>query len=159
MNLVPSLDISVPLPLYSNIDINLADAYPGNEELYPRDIKKRALIEQWISIESSNFKPAENLVAELVFKPMKGLPTNPQAVEENTKALHKTLEVMDKELSQRAYVAGDQFTLADIFFIPYTVYLLNTEQFKNLFDQYPNLTRWWNSIKARPSYKKVIEGK
>jgi glutathione S-transferase len=90
---------------------------------------------------------------------MKGQTTNPQAVEENAKALHKTLEVIDKELNQRSYVAGDQFTLADLFFIPYTVCILNLEQFKNLFEQYPNVNRWWNSIKVRPSYKKVIEGK
>jgi glutathione S-transferase len=145
--------------LYTIIDTLSADSQPGNDELYPRDIKKRALVEQWISIESSNYKPVENLVSELVFKPMKGQTTNPQAVEENIKALHKTLEVMDKELSQRSYVAGDQFTLADLFFIPFTVYLLNLEQFKNLFEQYPNVNRWWNSIKARPSYQKVIEGK
>ena len=55
----------------------------------------------------------------------------------------------------REWMAGDQFTLADIAWMP------NFHRFDVLrwpLDRYPNLTRWFELASARPSYKEALEG-
>ena len=55
----------------------------------------------------------------------------------------------------REWMAGDQFSLADIAWMP------NFHRFDLLrwpLDLYPNLMRWFASASARPSYSKALDG-
>lgn len=59
----------------------IADAHgkPDNT-LYPKDPKKRALVEQWISVEQSHFNCVDQIVGQLFFAPMFGGQPNQQIV-------------------------------------------------------------------------------
>ncbi|PRP78540.1 hypothetical protein PROFUN_13597 [Planoprotostelium fungivorum] len=51
----------------------IADAHgKADNTLYPKDAKKRAIIEQWISVEQSHFKSVEEIVWQLLFLPRWG---------------------------------------------------------------------------------------
>jgi glutathione S-transferase len=93
----------------------LDENYQGGTQLFPKDPKLKALTEQWISVEHSNYKCAELIVAELLFKKwLGGGAPNTTVVEENTKKLNAFLTVFNKELEGKTYLVGDTFTAAGI---------------------------------------------
>ena len=61
--------------------------------------------------------------------------------------------VLDKRLADREYVAGD-YSIADMACYPWTV--SRTRQNQNLED-YPNLRRWFDAIRARPAVERAYE--
>jgi GST-like protein len=67
--------------------------------------------------------------------------------------------VLDKQLSKTAYLAGDEYTIADIASFPWT------RSWKNQgieLSDYPNVQRWFDAINARPAVQRgvnVLAGK
>lgn len=122
--------------------------------LMPRDPKQRARMEQWLSVETSNFTPhAMKFIFHHVFQ----RPQEPAALEHAGAALETCLEVLSKPLSAGPYLTGEQFTLADIGLMPYVEYLMATPVAKTL-EKYPAVTSWWSRVSERPSWK-VATGK
>jgi glutathione S-transferase len=117
--------------------------------LAPRDAKGRAKMEQWISIETSEFTPhAMKFIYEHVFKR-----TQEAAVLEAAKAgLTTATGVMDKELGKAPFLAGADFSLADVCFMPYVEYAMLTPM-KELFAKYPHVMTWWNRVSERPTWR------
>lgn len=135
----------------------VAEKYDKTGKLYPNDARKRAVVEQWISVECSYYDAAEKLVGELIFKPVfRKLPTDEAVVKEQDVRLHEALVVLNKRLGEAKYLGGEDFTVADIVYMPYTGYLVGTQQYANLFDKYENVARWWKDISSRPSWQKVL---
>ena len=67
------------------------------------------------------------------------------------------LSIRDRRLTgaNRKYLCGDNLTLADYL----GVCILTLGEVAHLrFDAYPNVTRWINTMKARPTWSKVNEG-
>ena len=66
--------------------IRYLDATRPGPSLTPSDPKGRALMEQWISVETSNFTPhAMGILYQLFFGPMQGHPTDAAKVEDGRK--------------------------------------------------------------------------
>jgi len=61
---------------------------------------------------------------------------------------------MDKQLGQTPYLVGKDLTLADVCFMPYLEYAMNTPA-KDIIAKHPNVTAWWARISERPTWKKV----
>ncbi|MGH7284001.1 MAG: glutathione S-transferase family protein [Polyangiaceae bacterium] len=121
----------------------------GNLE--PADIQGRARMEQWISIETSELTPnAMKFVYEHVFKRPQG-----EAVLENaTKGLDVTCGVMDTRLAESPFLAGKDFSIAEISMMPYFEYAMTTPA-KATFAKYPHVMQWWNKIAERPAWAKT----
>jgi len=127
-------------------------------QLYPEDLKKRALIEQAASIEGSNWDPHTSGIAwEKVFKQWQGLEADDAQVKKHLTALGGRLDVYDKILSKQKYIAGDEFSLADIFHLPYGVKLYQAGH-GDMIDSRPNVKRWFSEIRARDSWQAVEGG-
>ncbi|PRP86186.1 hypothetical protein PROFUN_05702 [Planoprotostelium fungivorum] len=134
----------------------IADAHgKADNTLYPKDAKKRAIIEQWISVEQSHFKSVEEIVWQLLFLPRWGGQPDAQIVAQADVKFRVTMAVLDKHLSTRKYFAGEDFTLADIVYMPYTSSLVSIKEYQNILDEFPNAKAWWETCSARPSWKKV----
>ena len=127
----------------------------GADSLYPTDLQKRAVVEQWLSVNQSNNGPVTDIVSEFVFKVMRGGTPDESRIPELTTKLNTYLAILDKQLSSHTYIAGEDFTLADVSFLAYFHYLLRVPAFANAFDNFANLKRWWQSVSSRPSWKKV----
>jgi len=138
------------------ISAYLASAYDKSGHLYPVEPRKRAIVDQWISVEQHYYDAAEKIVYELVFKKYRQQEPDHAVVKEEEKRLHVVLQVLDHRLGQSKFLGGDIFTIADIFYIPYTAYLLSTTEFKNVLDKYPHVSKWWENITSRPSWQKVV---
>jgi len=76
------------------------------------------------------------------------------AINRYTNEAKRLYGVMDKQLAQRAFLAGDDYTIADIATFPWTRSWKN--QGIELAD-FPNLKRWFDEISARPAVKRGVE--
>jgi glutathione S-transferase len=129
--------------------------FPG-VSLTPGDLKSRARMEQWISVEQSYVSPPlMKIVREKIFKKMMAGGAPDLAVVEAERAkLSAALDVLDKALSKDEYLAGSSFSLAEVTFLPYFEYLFPAES-GDLVTSRANLSAWWKRISERPSWKKV----
>ena len=64
------------------------------------------------------------------------------------------LDIMDARLAKNQFLAGDEFTLADVFFIPYFALVLHTPE-GALLTSRPNIAAWWKRVSERPSWIKT----
>ena len=123
----------------------------GGGRLTPSDPKARARMEQWISVETSEFS---GHVMRFVYEHVFGRKQDPAVLEASGKALETTLGVMEQRLAQSPYLAGAELTLADVVFMPEYGYALGTP-LKDVFAKYPAVTAWWNRVSERPTWRKV----
>jgi glutathione S-transferase len=130
----------------------LDETLPG-QSLTPREPKARALMEQWMSVETSNFTPhAMTYIHQYLFAPMRGQQPDLAKIEEAKPKLERALDVLDKQLVKGPHVLGDQFTLADIGFMPYVDYVMGTPG-KELIAARTHVAKWWANVSQRPSWK------
>jgi len=135
----------------------LANAYgSASPSLYPQDARKKAVVDTWINCEVNYYNVIADIVFEGLFKKMMGYgePSQEKLTELKNK-FDQVMVVFEKHLGQSKYMAGDEFTLADIFYMPYTSYLLNTPGFEKYFETYPKFNAWWKTVSSRPAWKKT----
>lgn len=125
------------------------------ETLYPTDLKKRALVEQWLSVNQSNNTPVTDAVVEYVFKPRKGGVSDASKIPEYQEKLKSYFSILDSHLASSTYLAGEDFTIADASFLSYNYLLLAIPGFETSMEEHTNLKRWWGLISERPSWKKA----
>jgi GST-like protein len=78
----------------------------------------------------------------------------PYAIDRYTKETNRLYGVLDRQLQKTgAYVAGD-YSIADMACYPWIVPW--TKQGQNL-DDFPNLRRWFDTIRARPAVKRAYD--
>ncbi|XP_057965946.1 glutathione S-transferase-like [Malania oleifera] len=120
------------------------------------DSKKMAIAGVWVEVEAHQFNPvAAKLTFELALKPLMGMTADLVVVEENELKLAKVLDVYEARLAQAKYLAGECFSLADLYHLPCIQYLMGTRA-KELFASRPNVSAWCTDIMARPAWSKVL---
>lgn len=133
----------------------LDERLPGTK-LTPADARGRARMEQWTSVEYSYFSaPTMRLVREKLFHPLRGLPVDAQNVAAARAELARTLDVLDQPLATQPYLAGQEFSLADIGFMPYIEYLYAAQE-SELITSRPQVAAWWGRVSARPSWQTLV---
>ncbi|KAG8903137.1 hypothetical protein FRB99_003680 [Tulasnella sp. 403] len=120
------------------------------------DLKESALFEQGASIELSNFDPfASGLVAEKVFNPMKGIPTDEGRFEWLVTRLRSKLEGYERILSKQKYLVGNEISAVDLFHLPYGD--MANKVVPGIMEEQPHVAAWWKDISSRDSWKRVLE--
>ena len=76
-----------------------------------------------------------------------------ERITNGTEVLLKCFARLDRELDEHKWIVGDSFSLADITWIPLYVTLNNAGY---PFTGYPNVARWKDDVRARPSFKKAV---
>ncbi|RGB28232.1 glutathione S-transferase [Rhizophagus diaphanus] len=134
----------------------LINKYQGTKTstvLIPSDVQKAALVEQFISVETSYYtQHLGKLIYQLVFKKRHGGEHDLKVVNEAREELVKTLDVYEKLLEGKDYLTGE-FTLADLLHIPATFYAINVAGEGDLWSKRPNVSRWWKNISERECWK------
>jgi len=72
----------------------------------------------------------------------------PYAIERYVKETNRLYGVLNKRLSDRTFMAGDDYSIADMAAYPWIVPW--TRQGQNL-DDFPHVRRWFDCIRARPA--------
>jgi glutathione S-transferase len=113
-------------------------------------------VDIWLEAESQNYNPpASKIVYEKVFKKWRGERADMEVVKASVEELKRVLDVYEKRLSSVPYIAGDEFSIADISHIPYTNLLLKCG-YKSLYKDRPNVYRWIKRIIKRESVQYII---
>jgi glutathione S-transferase len=123
----------------------------AGHKLTPDTAKGRAVMEEWISIETSNFTPH---VMKFIFHHIFHRNQEESVLAAAGTGLETALTVMDKQLANNVFLTGTQFTIADIGFMPYFEYAMNTPA-KEIFAKHANVMAWWNRVSERPTWQKV----
>jgi glutathione S-transferase len=132
----------------------LDERLPG-PSLTPKDIKDRARMEQYISIEQSYFSSGVlKIFLNLVFGKMAGREPDMAAVEQGKSEVARTLDIVEKDLGKREFLSGSTFSLADIDWLPYVQYLFPPGTGSLVTDR-PNFNAWWKRTSTRSSWAKV----
>lgn len=151
---VPCLDDNGFILYESRAICRYLDAkFSNTTRLVPMDLTSLAKMEQWISVEQSYVSPAiGQFFVQKVLKPMRGQETDLLAVESAKKDAHFVFDIINKELGSKPYLAGEQFTLADVFMMPYHFHLISAKE-TQVMEAYPHLMNWWKRVSERPSWK------
>ena len=141
------------------INVYVASTYDKSGKLFPEDAKARGVVEQWVNIEIDYYHAITEITHELVFKPWRGVQSDLTKIPALEKSMHEVFAVINKHLEGKKYFAGANFSVADAAYIPYTHVLVHKiEQYKNVFDAYPNIKTWWHTVSGRHAVIKALAG-
>ncbi|XVK50016.1 glutathione binding-like protein [Jeongeupia wiesaeckerbachi] len=141
-------DGGAPVPLFESgaILLYLADK---TGQLIPQDLRGRNAALQWLFWQMGGLGPMAGQNHHFSqYAPEK----LPYAIERYVKETARLYAVMDKRLGEAAYLAGDEYSIADIAAYPWVVPYRNQGQ--DLAD-FPNLKRWFDAIAARPAVQRA----
>lgn len=114
----------------------------------PSEPFARAKVHQWLSFEQEN---VESVIGSLRHWTMTGkLARRTSAIVEGKRdASLRTLALLDRELTQRSFIAGDAYTIADIALFAYAS---RAEEAGLSLDPYPAFRAWIARVEAQPGH-------
>ena len=116
--------------------------------LLPQDARARAVTLQWLMFQMGGVGPMFGQAFHFVkFAPE----PVPYGIKRYTDEMHRLLGVLDKRLLEAEYLAGIDYTIADVATYPWVA---ATARLDVDLDHYPNLRRWVTAIAARPAVEK-----
>ena len=124
----------------------------GQGSLWPTDSRVRAVADTWMDWQQTTCSP-------MMFPVFWGLVRTPEA-ERDHDAINAGIErgykvwgVLDRHLADRAFVAGDTFTMGDIPIGPQAHRWLNLVEER---PPMPNLEAWYQRLTERPAFRKNV---
>ena len=130
-------------------------ATEAKSPIYPTDAKKRAMVEAWMDYCSIH---VSQMIGRILFNrilaPMIGEKVDESSIQTGLKFLDKYFPILEKQLSQNAYLAGNELTIADMNLLSV---LDPCEAVQISLAQYPNLTKWRNAMKSQSFYQKCYK--
>ena len=114
--------------------------------LCPQDMRKRCQVIQWLMFQMGGVGPMFGQ-ANYFFRLQEKVP---YAIERFRKEALRLYGVLDKELGQREYLAGE-YSIADVATYPW-VWRHEVHQVK--LEDFPNVKRWYEAIAARPAVQR-----
>ena len=119
-------------------------------QFIPDDIRGRVEVLQWLFWQMGGLGPMAGQNHHFVkYAPEK----LPYAMDRYIKETSRLYAVLDRRLADREFVAGD-YSIADMAAYPWVV--PHERQQQNL-DDFPDLKRWFDTIRARPAVVRAYE--
>ena len=135
-----------PLALFESGAIMLYIAEKAGQ-FYPQDLRTRHEINQWIIWQMANQGPKSGECGH--FRRLKDSQGDQSyAVTRFTDEVNRLYGVMDNRLYDRRYLAGDEYTIADMICYPWT---LGWENQGQDIEDFPYFKRWFDELGARPA--------
>jgi len=117
----------------------------GNGKLLPTDAAKRYTTIQWLMFQMGGVGPMFGQAHHFMRFAKEKVP---YAIERYGKETRRLYGVMDKRLGESAFLAGDDYTIADIATFPWVA---RYEYHQVSLPDFPNVERWYRVIAARPA--------
>lgn len=109
---------------------------------------------QWLHFAEATVMPPISDIVRHTFR--KAKEDRVQSVVDDAKAtLDKYMAFLDRELADKTFICGDQFTAADIM-LGYDLNLCKIIRFS--LDVYPNVAAYFARLTARPAFQKATAG-
>ena len=147
---IPAL-VDGDVTLFESMAINLYLAKNYGGDLYPADAATEGLTWQWSVWGISEIEPLQMaiLVQKLFVAEEK---RNEKLITSSAKQLARPLAVLDQTLSDRDWLATDQFSIADLN-LAGVMLLLSVIEFE--YSQYTHVKRWADACYARPALQRA----
>jgi len=123
-----------------------------SSDLYPKDLKQRAVVEQWSDFATLHIMTnVAKVTYNRLFAPRMGFPVSQEFISDGLKFLEQNLPHVEKQLEQHKYLAGAQMTLADITLLA----ALDPCELSGIdLAKYSKITVWRNALRAQSFYTK-----
>lgn len=120
-------------------------------QFYPTDERQRVEVEEWLFWQVGGFGPMLGQNHHFrQYAPEK----IPYAVDRYVNETNRLYGVLDHRLVDRPFVAGDDYTIADMASYPWIV---PYERQGQKLEDFPNLKRWFEAVAARPATGRAYE--
>jgi GST-like protein len=121
-------------------------------KFWPIDMRERHTVIQWLMFQMGGVGPMSGQFVHFSrAAPQEG---NEYARNRYFTEIHRLYGVLDTRLGEAAYMAGDNYSIADMATWPWA---RNQELLKlDNYADYPNLARWVNAIAGRPAAQRMI---
>jgi GST-like protein len=117
--------------------------------LMPIDVRGRCRTLQWLFWQVGGLGPMAGQNHHFVQYAPERIP---YAIDRYVKETNRLYGVLDRQLAGQAYLAGEQYSIADIATYPWIV--PHSNQLQNL-DHFVNLKRWFGEISAREATERA----
>lgn len=117
---------------------------------YPQELRGRHEVNQWVIWQMANQGPKSGECGH--FRRLKDSQGDQSyAVRRFTDEVNRLYGVMNNRLYDRRYLAGDEYTIADMISYPWTV---TWEKQGQDIDEFPYFKRWFEELGARPGVQR-----
>jgi glutathione S-transferase len=132
------------------------EAFKG-VNLQPADAAGRARTAQAINIIGNYAYPAmiTQIFVQRAVRPMTGGTADEGAIAAAIPQAETCVAALEKLIDGNAYLAGDRLSLADLLLIPVYDYFRQIPEGQKTLAKAPNLQRWWDTVRSRPSVTKT----
>ena len=118
------------------------------DKLLPKSQKERFQVLEWLMLQIGSIGPMFGQFGH--FKHLNE--KIPYAIDRYQKETLRLYSVLDRQLEQHEYIAGD-YSIADIATFPW---IANYERLDLTFDAHPHLKRWFEVVQQRPAVEKAM---
>jgi len=120
------------------------------------NVEATALFDQAQSVEILYFQePAGRIAFEKFAKKFMGLPPHESVVAEALRLVDAYLDVAESLLQHKKYMAGNEFTLADVYYIP-LIQRLCACGYGDVILSRKAVSAWWDRCTSRPAVQKLL---
>jgi glutathione S-transferase len=151
--LVPTIDDAGFALWESHTIVRYLAAKHAAGTLCPTDLRARADAERWMDWAHTFSREFQRPV----FWPLVRTPPekrDTKAIEEARQKCAALLAIPESVLAQRAYLAGNQFTMADI---PLGCHVQLWMRLPIERPRYPGLDAWFERLSGRPAFRRVVD--
>ena len=111
----------------------------------PNDLRGRKTVREWLFWQVGGLGPMAGQNHHFgIYAPEK----IPYAIARYVNETNRLYGVLDRRLAGRAFIAGDDYSIADIACYPWIVPWKNQQQ---TLSDFPDLARWFEAVAARPA--------
>jgi glutathione S-transferase len=150
--LVPTIDDDGFVLWESNVIVRYLAVKHRAEALYPSELRRRFDVERWMDWNTTRLWPA---VRPIFFALIRTPPEQQDhaALAKAQRDAESGFALLDSQLAERRFVAGEDFTIADIpmAIAAYRWYALDIPR-----PALPHVERWHALVKERPGYREHV---
>jgi glutathione S-transferase len=124
----------------------------NNSPLYPKDLQKRTIVDQWIDFTNIHVAAAlQRVTFNRVFFRIMNIEKDERSLSDGLKFLDVYLPVLEKQLTEAKFLAGNEMTLADINLLA----TLDPAELSSVdLSIYPSLFNWRKNLRTQSFYTK-----
>jgi GST-like protein len=142
-----------PLTLWESGAILIYLAEKTGSALLPSDPRERYVTLQWLMFQVANVGPMWGQVGHFTLYSKQKIE---YGIERYTKESRRILGVLQGQLATNRFVAGGEYTIADIAIYPWTNSILRIPTIGGL-DEWPAIVRWREEVGSRPAVQRGLQ--
>jgi len=138
----------------------LAGKYKVADNWYPKDLKKRAKVDQYLDWHHTGLrKQGVDVFVGRIFTPMFGQPINEEKLTKDFEAFDKALGTIEKVfLGDKKFLASEEISIADICCLSEIMQVIPIQR-TDLMAKYPKLSAWKDRVikQLKPAYDDIFK--